>query len=213
MSARERAGSANAGSRRAARPHARSQQRRREVRRRYVRWAIWVGVGIAIAAGVAWFLVRTVQDQPGRSVRILGQQHVAKGEQHIGYNSKPATSGPHWNIAGEAPVAWGIHKEQVADEAQIHNLEHGGVIISYNCRDCPDLVQQLEGFYDRYVPANTLPLFPNSSKIIVAPYYDMPSKIALTAWGRIDTLDGYDEPRIIRFIEAWRGKGPEPNAP
>jgi hypothetical protein len=82
-------------------------------------------------------------------------------------------------------------------------------MIQYNCRDCPELVAQLEDFYNRYTEANKLPLFQNSTKIIVAPYYDMPSRIALTAWTHIDTMNDYDEERMIRFIQAFRDKGPE----
>jgi hypothetical protein len=33
----------------------------------------------------------------------------------------------------------------------------------------------------------------------------MPPKIALTAWTRLDTMDEFDEGRITRFIEAYRG--------
>jgi hypothetical protein len=172
-----------------------------------------IGVALAVAVAIAFVLVRSVQSQPGRNVPIQGQTHIDKAEKHVEYNSKPPTSGPHWNLAGEAPVAWGIYKVQIPDEGQIHNLEHGGVIISYNCTDCPELVEQLEGFYNGWTPANRLPLFPNSTKVIVAPYYTMSTRIALTAWGRIDTFDQYDEERIIKFIDAWRGKGPEPTAP
>ena len=35
----------------------------------------------------------------------------------MAYNTKPATSGPHWNLAGEAPVPWGIYKDPIPDEA------------------------------------------------------------------------------------------------
>jgi hypothetical protein len=33
----------------------------------------------------------------------------------------------------------------------------------------------------------------------------MEHQIALTAWGRIDSFNGYDEARIVRFIEAFIG--------
>jgi hypothetical protein len=148
-------------------------------------------------------------DGPGRAVEIQGMEHVNKGDPHAPYTTRPPTSGPHWSILGEAPVPWGIYQEPVPDEAQVHNLEHGGVMIQYNCRDCPELVTQLEGLAGRYVAANLLPRYPQSAKLVVAPYYDMPSRIALTAWGRIDTLDGYDEARITRFVDAYRDKGPE----
>jgi hypothetical protein len=163
---------------------------------------------LAVAA-LTGGLVMASRGQPGRTMPIQGRDHIEKGQQHVAYNSKPPTSGPHWNIGGEAPVAWGIYKEPIPDEAQIHNLEHGGIAIQYNCRDCPDLVQQLEDFYNRYTQANKLPLMPNSTKVIVAPYYDMPNKIALTAWGHIDTFDQFDEQRITKFVEAYRNKGPE----
>jgi hypothetical protein len=148
-------------------------------------------------------------DGPGRPVEIQGVEHLNKGEPHAPYNSKPPTSGPHWSILGEAPVPWGIYQEVIPDEAQIHNLEHGGVMIQYNCRDCPDLIAQLERFAREYVTAHPLPRYPQSAKLVVAPYYDMPSRVALTAWGRIDMLDGYDEARIARFVDAYRDQGPE----
>jgi hypothetical protein len=140
---------------------------------------------------------------------LQGADHVAKGDPHAPYNSQPPTSGPHWSILGEAPVPWGIYRERIPDEAQVHNLEHGGVIMSYRCADCPALVAQLEGLYERYVAANPLPRYPASSKLLVAPYPDMPTRIALTAWGRIDAFEDYDEARILRFIAAFRDNGPE----
>jgi hypothetical protein len=48
--------------------------------------------------------------------------------------------------------------------------------------------------------------------IIVAPNPAMPFAIALTAWGVRDTLSELDEARVKAFVEAYRGKGPEPAA-
>lgn len=146
---------------------------------------------------------------PGQAVPIQGADHIAQGAAHAPYNSKPATSGPHWSLPGEGPVPWGIYQDPIPEEAQVHNLEHGGVIISHRCRDCPELVAQLEALYARYTAANPLPRYPASTKIIVAPYPDMPTRIALTAWGRIDAFEAYDESRILRFIAAFRDNGPE----
>ena len=211
VSTRDRGTQNRVSGRRAARLHAREQQRRREVRRRYTRWAVAAAVIVAIGAAVGFFVVQRVQSQPGKLVSIQGRDHINKGDRHVTYNAKPPTSGPHWNLPGEAPVSWGVYKEPIPDEAQLHNLEHGGVMIQY-CRDCPDLASQLEEFYERWWPTNKLPLFPNSSKIVVAPYDGIQDgrRIALTGWGRIDTFDEYDEPRMIRFLEAWLNKGPEP---
>lgn len=207
MSARGRAAPERVNPRRAARQHARELQRRRDVRRNQMRLLIGLGAAVGAIAVIVFIVVKASQAQPGRLFALQGTQHIQKGDTHLPYNSKPPTSGPHWNIAGEAPWPWGIYKEQIADEAQIHNLEHGGIMIQYNCRDCPELVAQLESFYERYWADHKLPMFPASSKMIVAPYYDMPSRIALTAWGRMDTMDSYEEARMTRFVDSYRDKG------
>lgn len=83
----------------------------------------------------------------------------------------------------------------VARELQVHNLEDGGVLVQYNCpQNCPDLVEKLKAIVKRY-----------DKLVILAPYPGMKSRIALTAWGRIDAFDGFDEARIERFIKAYRG--------
>jgi hypothetical protein len=67
-------------------------------------------------------------------------------------------------------------------------------VVQYNCRDCPELIAKLAAIVSRY-----------PDKVVLAPYPTMDTHIALTAWGRIDTLDDVDVPRIVRFIEAYRG--------
>lgn len=206
--------SPSSATRQRARAHARELQRQRETRRRQLRYVLWLGVPLVAIGLIVLFVVRSGQGEPGRRIAIMGANHIGKGQGHVPYNSKPPASGPHWSIAGEAPVPWGIYKEPIPDEAQIHNLEHGGVMIQYNCRDCPELVASIETFYNTWVPDNRLPLFPASSKIVVAPYYDMPTRIALTAWGRVDAMEEWDPARVIRFVEAYRSKvAPENNVP
>jgi hypothetical protein len=154
--------------------------------------------------------------KPGRAVETLGNEHVqSPSAPHIPYNTSPPTSGPHLQWTAK----WGVHKTPVLRELQVHNLEDGGVAIQYKCDGgCPDLVAKLEGLAARYAEKAAAeraamgpprdPRFPPRSKydhLIVAPYPDMERQIALTAWGRIDTFDGYDEARITRFIEAYIG--------
>jgi hypothetical protein len=46
---------------------------------------------------------------------------------------------------------------------------------------------------------------PYDRHVILAPYPGMKSRIALTAWTRLETMDEVDEARIERFIRAYRG--------
>jgi hypothetical protein len=151
-------------------------------------------VGIAlgvVAVSVVAYLARQAADLPGTFVPSLGNAHVQLAtDPHPPYNSEPPTSGPH--LPYLAP--WGIHTRPIQQELQVHNLEDGGVMVQYNC-ECPELVAKLTEVVGRY-----------KKYVILAPYPGMKSKIALTAWTRIDTLDEFDEARIVRFIEAYKGK-------
>ena len=168
-----------------------SKEQRPKLRRRTKRWLTWAAVGLAaILVGLAVYLWSA--SRPGQWVRSLGNEHLGSAEEkHVPYNSDPPTSGPH--LPYIAP--WGVHAEPVVKELQVHNLEEGGVLVQYNCpQGCPELVASLTVIALRY-----------DQGVILAPYSGMDSRIALTAWTRIDKLDEVDEKRIVRFIEAYRG--------
>lgn len=171
----------------------RTEQRMRVRRKRTTRFSV-ITAGIIFIIGIGWFFGSkvNVNTSPGRRVDTLGNLHISHiGAEHIAYNTKPPTSGPH--IGSIAP--WGISHEPIPDERQVHNLEDGGVGVQYNCQEeCDELIAELTSLVNDY-----------KSEVFMAPYPDMESKIALTSWGRIDTLEEFDEERIRRFIEAYRG--------
>lgn len=148
---------------------------------------------VLVAAAILAFgllVYEAARPRPGIAMPDLGNAHIRFPETAT-YNSYPPTSGPHY----ESLAPWGIHTAPIRNELQVHNLEDGGVMVQYNCPDgCPELVDQLSGIVERY-----------DRFVILAPYPDMDTRIALTTWGRIDTLDAFDEPRIVRFIETYRG--------
>ncbi len=147
-------------------------------------------VVVIIAVGVGYFAYRATADLPGVKMSDQGNRHLqTAADPHEAYNSNPPTSGPH--LPYIAP--WGVHTRPIQRELQVHNLEDGGVVVQYNC-DCPDLAAKLGDLVRQY-----------DKHVIVAPYPEMTSTIALTAWTRIDTLSAFDEKRIRRFIEAYRG--------
>ena len=144
--------------------------------------------------------------EPGTSVPSQGNIHVESLDvPHVPYNSNPPTSGPHLPFL--AP--WGIHHSPIPKELQVHNLEDGGVVIQYKCTDCPELVTKLErlvqGYLQQADEEKKKNGFTRHDHILLAPYPGMDATIALTAWGRIDKLNQYDEQRIKSFIEAYIG--------
>ena len=196
-----------------------ARRSRRQARRRLVRY----GGGAAVALVAFIFILslfvpglpfltqdrlgRGAPDGPGERVAEQPRTHVGIGEAHPAYNSVPATSGWHYNLP-LAPVRWGVHDEFIEEEYRLHNLEHGGIGIHYDCPDgCSELVGQLSALVRRARDEDDL-------KVLLSPYPGMETRIALTSWTFIDRLDEFDEDRIVDFILAHESSAnsPEPNA-
>lgn len=127
---------------------------------------------------------------PGTSMPIMPSPHLEQ-ETYLVYNSLPPTSGPHYEIPAEKkynnkPIPW---------EIQVHELEHGAILLQYNCKDCKELVKKLARIAYDY------------DLVILAPFFGMNHKIAITAWGKIDLMDELDEISLRRFIIHYIYKG------
>lgn len=129
---------------------------------------------------------------PGTAIPIQPYPYLkAPGEPHPPYGSSPPTSGPRLPFLAD----WGIHRVPVPLELQAHNLEHGGVLLQYNCpQGCPELVARLEALAHQY------------DSVLVAPYPWLDARLAVTAWGRLETLDAFDEARIRAFLDTYAGR-------
>ena len=186
-----------------------ARRTRRQARRRVLRFGAFAAVGMVallfIAALFAPGLPISIggggtPDGPGERLPDQGNRHVDPGQEHVAYNSLPAVSGPHYPQP-LAPAPWGEHTEPLPDEVLVHNLEHAGVGLLYDCPEgCPELVQQLREMMSL------------ADKVILAPYPGMETKIALTAWTFIDRLEEFDEERIRAFMGAHinSANAPEP---
>ena len=150
-------------------------------------------------------------NQPGNSGVVSlqpdqGRNHIQTGEKFSGYTTSPATSGFHWGVTAPsaeapfgAPVRWGAYAVEISDEALVHNLEHGGIGLHYNCPSgCAETVEQLL----EMAPAGF-------TQFVISPYSNMGSKIAVTAWRRILFLDEFDHDAIRGFIDAYLDRAPE----
>ncbi len=117
------------------------------------------------------------------------------------YSTNPPTSGDH----AASAATWGIYNSTPpADERLVHNLEHGGVIISYNpSKIDAATVEQLKTL--------TRDLRRERVCLILTPRDSIQDdkSIALTAWGVLGMLDGYDEAAIRAFWRDHVARGPE----
>jgi hypothetical protein len=192
-----------AAARRAVREQRRAVQRQAVARAQRRSTLLWGGGTLAVVVVVALLVVSRIRGPAGPGARISviapGANHLIQGQPYQGrYNSNPPTSGPHW----PAPAPWGVYTQPLADETLVHNLEHGGIWISYKNAKDPDLAGRLDDVARRY------------RKVVVTPRPADDAPIAVAAWGRLLKLQAFDEAQIVAFIEAYMGKtGPEANVP
>ena len=168
------------------------QQRARQARLRRRRARLFKFGGVAVVlVGVAAVLFLSRGPQPGESIPALSGIH---GGNPI-YNSRPPTSGNH--SANSLPN--GYADLPLAAEAALHNMEHGAVVLWFQPGDA-DLALQI----------NLLVRGLGNSCLVAGSYSDMDTAVAATAWGRLLTLDEYDDQQLREFVAAYRGKsGPE----
>lgn len=86
-----------------------------------------VGVVILVAF-FTWLFIESSKPLPGVKVEDEGREHVTIGTK-VEYRTDPPTSGKHYADWIRA----GIYSEPKDDRNLVHSLEHGYVILSYNC--------------------------------------------------------------------------------
>ena len=176
--------------------------------------------GGVVLAAIIWLVRVAMAPPPGTRFPDLGREHVGQEEAaKTAYNSNPPTSGRH-------VVTWvkpGVYDAPQQEGELIHSLEHGYVVIHYNCHtgitdvnvatgsatasssaalsaaDCASLIEKLTDV------AKNKKLF----KIVVVPRPQLDTTIALTAWMYLDKFDTFDKKRIEQFIDYHRDHGPE----
>ena len=132
-----------------------------------------------------------------------GQTHVAEGSV-IQYKYNPPSSGNHY----PTPKDWGVYEETIPPGYWVHNLEHGGIVVLYDCpQACPEVTATVR---------QALQNFPKDKfgevKLVSTPYKGLPNgaKTAAVAWQWVETYPAsitYDQ--LLAFYNAHVDRGPE----
>lgn len=196
-----------------------------------IKWGVIAVVLIGVGFGGWLFIQESSKPLPGKTMKDLGRGHVPVGTR-VEYNSNPPTSGQHyaeWTRAG-------VYDAPLDDRNLVHSLEHGYIIVSYNCEKKMSFVpqafaQEMESSPSAVSSESAVPMDDKIWKskdceelqkkledvakkerlwkFIVIPRPLSDARIALTAWTRIDKMETVDESRIHQFTNAFRDKGPE----
>lgn len=123
----------------------------------------------------------------------------------VEYTLNPPVGGPHYSIWAsfgtyDAPVPWGF---------LVHSLEHGAVVLAYNCPNgCPDVLAAFE----RIRAATSDPACRETAdlnRIIIVPDPDLDVPIAALAWEHAYLATCLDEPSLAAFVVAHYAHAPE----
>ena len=140
------------------------------------------------------------------SIPDEGGEHRPVGS-IIEWSSNPPASGPHF----PSWAGWDRHYANNLERGYyLHNAEHGGVILLYNCPEgCPEVVEKLLTVAREAAPDNTCTA-PVTKRVIVAadPLLEPGVQVAAVAWNRYYTASCFD-PYVETFMRTQYRHAPE----
>jgi Protein of unknown function (DUF3105) len=110
------------------------------------------------------------------------------------WNSFPPSSGRHFYQW----VLWGDYTEPVPLIKEVHNLEHGGMIIHYGNKVPKSDISQIDAFWQK-----------DPTAMLVSPLPKLGNKISMTAWTNWAECTRFNEKAFKAFQSAFRYHGPE----
>jgi len=141
----------------------------------------------------------------GQAQPDMGNLHIAIGSNQT-YSYCPPASGPHYNGTGEGPIPAKYYgpDDGTRPEGWIHNLEHGAIVILYNCAmgACTDA--------NAATFQNLVTTFPNSPVCkekagtiapVIARFDSMPAPFAALVWDKVFYLNTLDTSAILEFYK------------
>ena len=178
----------------------------------------------ATAGDASWYpQVGTNDDNNivGERIPQMPHTHVNEGTK-VTYNHTPPTSGCHYSIPGKAPIQPGVYTQTVNSEYWVHNLEHGYIVVLYDCgaegaRGCPTDFATLRTWYGNQTVDPALLQCQQSgqiqtapyTKVLLLPFSGLGHKFAVVSWTYFLPLDHLDTSQLDKFYANHVGHSPE----
>ena len=150
---------------------------------------------------------------PVGSCKAVTQQHAIEGETHVAicsyvdYRTLPPSSGDHYPIW----AAYMTYDKPVPEGYWVHNLEHGGIVLSYNCgaAGCAADVAAAQRMINAY-PADPLCAADGvKNRLLMTPDPRLDVRFAASAWGWTLRANCFDADAFLAFVKAHYGQGAE----
>jgi hypothetical protein len=144
---------------------------------------------------------------PGTCEPVVAE-HPSEGANHmpvcspLTFGTNPPSSGNHYGIW----AAYQTYNRAIARGFWVHSLEHGAVVITYNCPGgCPSEVAEVQAYIDS-LPSDC---GSTSRRIILTPDPELDVRFAASAWGFTLRANCFDRGAFAAFQDAHYGHGPE----
>jgi len=143
----------------------------------------------------------------GQFVDDMGRTHVAVGTE-VRYTYCPPASGDHYNAAGIAPVQpkYYPQDDSIPPEQWVHNLEHGALVVLYNCSNggcdaadqstLQDMVTNFPASPVCKVPAGVI-------SPVVTRFDDMKAPFAAVVWDHVLFQQKLDVNQMLAFFNQY----------
>ncbi|MEM9462661.1 MAG: DUF3105 domain-containing protein [Myxococcota bacterium] len=133
----------------------------------------------------------------------VGESFCSEGSAHhpidteLTWEANPPHSGPHWPMWS----TWGEHPSTLAREMWVHNLEHGGIVLSYRCPGGCE--PQLE------ILRTVMEMRPDL-RILITPDPELPADgFAAISWTWVYGFDSPDLDTLLCFVDQHENHAPE----
>ncbi len=152
-----------------------------------------IGIGLIVA-----FRERLAEPAPqllGQEYEDDGTRHLSAGEAAPIFKTNPPVSGPH----DQEPTDWGYYDQALPDVKAIHNLEHGGIWVSYQPEALNDeQKEELRRLAKQY-----------DQRLIVSPRAQNDTKVAIASWRRLEITDALNIDTVKQFLTTNVNQSPE----
>lgn len=143
----------------------------------------------------------------GQAVDEMPATHV-EPPAIVKYLHDPPASGCHYSN-DQAPIKPGAYNQAIPPEYWVHNLEHGYVIVLYNCpQGCSQQFQQLRTWYHSLPPDSVT----GYAKVVILPWPSMSVPFAAVSWDWYDPIPNFSIAEVQRFYANHVNQAQEPNS-
>jgi hypothetical protein len=139
-------------------------------------------------------------------------EHATEGATHLAacvpvvYLTQPPSSGNHYGTW----AAYGRYEFPLPRGFWVHNLEHGAVVITYNCPDgCAAELAEARAWFDALPVDPSCPAQVTVPRAILTPDPLLDVRWAASAWGQTLRAECFDKGAFSAFYSEHAGHGLE----